>query len=152
MEAAEKAKIELSSQVETSISLPFVTADASGPKHLEMKLTRVKLDQLTADLVERCVAPFKQALADAKLTERDIDEVVLAGGSTRTPAVQALVRKLTGGRSRTSPSTLGVYAANALGMHGRTAPATWIVAVLGAALLIGLLRSLGVFNRLARVH
>jgi len=84
-EAAEKAKIELSSQVETSISLPFVTADASGPKHLEMKLTRAKFDQLTADLVERCVGPFKQALTDAKLTERDIDEVVLVGGSTRTP-------------------------------------------------------------------
>ena len=97
-EAAEKAKIELSSQVETSISLPFVTADASGPRHLEMKLTRAKFDQLTADLVERCVGPFKQALADAKLTERDIDEVVLVGGSTRTPAVQALVRKLTGGK------------------------------------------------------
>ncbi len=97
-EAAEKAKIELSSQVETSLSLPFVTADASGPKHLETKLTRAKFDQLTADLVERCVAPFKQALSDAKLTERDIDEVVLVGGSTRTPAVQALVRKLTGGK------------------------------------------------------
>jgi molecular chaperone DnaK len=97
-EAAEKAKMELSSKVETSISLPFVTADASGPKHLETKLTRAKFDQLTADLVERCVGPFKQALADAKLTERDIDEVVLVGGSTRTPAVQALVRKLTGGK------------------------------------------------------
>ena len=97
-EAAEKAKIELSSQVESSISLPFVTADASGPRHLEMKLTRSKFDQLTADLVERCVAPFKQALADSKLTEKDIDEVVLVGGSTRIPAVQALVRKLTGGK------------------------------------------------------
>ena len=97
-EAAEKAKIELSSQVESAISLPFVTADASGPKHLEMKLTRAKFDQLTADLVERCVAPFKQALSDSKLTERDIDEVVLVGGSTRIPAVQALVRKLTGGK------------------------------------------------------
>ena len=97
-EAAEKAKIELSSQVETSLSLPFVTADASGPKHLEMKLTRAKFDQMTADLVERCVAPFKQALSDAKLSEKDIDEVVLVGGSTRTPAVQALVRKLTGGK------------------------------------------------------
>ena len=97
-EAAEKAKIELSSQVEASLSLPFVTADAAGPRHLEMKLTRAKFDQLTADLVERCVAPFKQALADSKLTERDIDEVVLVGGSTRIPAVQALVRKLTGGK------------------------------------------------------
>jgi len=98
LEAAEKGKIELSSQVETSFSLPFITADASGPKHLEAKLTRSKFDQLTADLVERCVGPFKQALTDAKLTEREIDEVVLVGGSTRIPAVQALVRKLTGGK------------------------------------------------------
>jgi molecular chaperone DnaK len=97
-EAAEKAKIELSSAVETTISLPFVTADASGPKHLEMKLTRAKFDQLTADLVERCTQPVKQALADAKLSERDIDEVILVGGATRTPAVQALVRRLTGGK------------------------------------------------------
>ena len=97
-EAAEKAKIELSSAVETTISLPFVTADASGPKHLEMKLTRAKFEQLTADLVERCVGPVKQALADAKITERDIDEVILVGGSTRIPAVQAMVRRLTGGK------------------------------------------------------
>ena len=97
-EAAEKAKIELSSAVETTVSLPFVTADASGPKHLEMKLTRAKFDQLTAELVERCVGPVKQALADAKITERDIDEVILVGGSTRIPAVQALVRRLTGGK------------------------------------------------------
>jgi molecular chaperone DnaK len=97
-EAAEKAKIELSSVVETNISLPFITADASGPKHLEYKLTRAKFDQLTADLVERCVGPVKQALSDAKLTERDINEVVLVGGATRTPSVQALVRRLTGGK------------------------------------------------------
>ncbi len=97
-EAAEKAKIELSSAVETTISLPFVTADATGPKHLEMKLTRAKFEQLTADLVERCVGPVKQALADAKITERDIDEVILVGGATRMPAVQALVRRLTGGK------------------------------------------------------
>src|SRR5215470_9522910 len=97
-EAAEKAKIELSSALETTISLPFVTADATGPKHLEMKLTRAKFDQLTADLVERCVGPVKQALSDAKISERDIDEVILVGGSTRTPAVQSLVRRLTGGK------------------------------------------------------
>jgi molecular chaperone DnaK len=97
-EAAEKAKIELSSAVETTISLPFITADASGPKHLEMKLTRAKFEQLTADLVERCVGPVKQALADAKIAERDIDEVILVGGATRMPAVQALVRRLTGGK------------------------------------------------------
>ena len=97
-EAAEKAKIELSSATETTISLPFITADASGPKHLEMRLSRAKFDQLTADLVERCVGPFKQALQDAKLTDRDIDEVVLVGGATRMPSVQALVRRLTGGK------------------------------------------------------
>ena len=97
-EAAEKAKIELSSAIETTISLPFVTADATGPKHLEMKLTRAKFDQLTADLVERCVGPVKRALEDAKITEKDIDEVILVGGSTRIPAVQTLVRRLTGGK------------------------------------------------------
>ena len=97
-EAAEKAKIELSSALETTISLPFVTADATGPKHLEMKLTRAKFDQLTADLVERCVGPVKQALADAKITTNDLDEVILVGGATRIPAVQALVRRLTGGK------------------------------------------------------
>jgi molecular chaperone DnaK len=98
IEAAEKAKIELSSAVEATISLPFVTADASGPKHLEMKLTRAKFEQLTTDLVERCISPVKQALSDAKITERDIDEVILVGGATRMPAVQALVRRLTAGK------------------------------------------------------
>src|SRR5499427_5131784 len=97
-EAAEKAKVELSNVTEATISLPFITADASGPKHLEMKLSRAKFDQLTADLVERCVGPVKQALQDAKLTDRDIDEVILVGGATRMPAVQALVRRLTGGK------------------------------------------------------
>jgi molecular chaperone DnaK len=97
-EAAEKAKIELSSILETNISLPFVTADKAGPKHLETKLTRAKFDQLTSELVERCIGPVKQALVDAKLKESDIDEVILVGGSTRIPAVQALVRRLTGGK------------------------------------------------------
>jgi molecular chaperone DnaK len=97
-EAAEKAKIELSTVVETAISLPFITADAAGPKHLEMKLARAKFDQLTADLVERCAGPVKQALKDSKLSENDIDEIVLVGGSTRTPAVQALVRRLIAGK------------------------------------------------------
>jgi molecular chaperone DnaK len=97
-EAAEKAKIELSSAVETTINLPFVSADANGPKHLETKITRAKFEQLTADLVDRCVGPVKQALADAQLNERDIDEVILVGGATRMPAVQALVRRLTGGK------------------------------------------------------
>src|SRR5499433_1929470 len=97
-EAAEKAKIELSSVVETTISLPFITADATGPRHLEMRLTRAKFEQLAADLFERCAGPVQQALSDAKLSARDLDEVVLVGGSTRIPAVQALVRRLTGGK------------------------------------------------------
>jgi molecular chaperone DnaK len=97
-EASEKAKIELSSLMETELNLPFVTADASGPKHLQMKLTRSKFEQLSEDLVERCRGPFKQALADAKLDASQIDEVVLVGGATRMPMVQDLVRDLTGGK------------------------------------------------------
>ncbi len=97
-EAAEKAKVELSSTTTTTISLPFVTADAGGPKHLNLTLTRAKFDQLTADLVERTRGPVEQALSDAKLTAADIDEVILVGGSTRIPAVQELVRRLTGGK------------------------------------------------------
>jgi molecular chaperone DnaK len=97
-EAAEKAKIELSTVLETEINLPFVTADASGPKHLQLKLTRAKLEQLTEDLVARCRAPFEQALKDAKLTASEIDEVVLVGGATRMPMIQDLVRDLTNGK------------------------------------------------------
>jgi molecular chaperone DnaK len=97
-EAAEKAKIELSSAIETEINLPFITADASGPKHLLLKLTRAKFEQLTHDLVERCMGPVKQAIADAKITEKDLDEVILVGGSTRIPAVKELVKRLTGGK------------------------------------------------------
>jgi molecular chaperone DnaK len=97
-EAAEKAKIELSTVMETEINLPFVTADASGPKHLQIKLTRAKLEQLTEDLVERCRGPFEQALKDAKLSAKDIDEVVLVGGATRMPMIQDLVRNLASGK------------------------------------------------------
>jgi molecular chaperone DnaK len=97
-EAAEKAKIELSSMMETEINLPFITADASGPKHLQMKLTRAKFEQLSADLVKRLRRPFEQALTDAKLTPQNIDEVILVGGATRMPMVQQLVRELTGGK------------------------------------------------------
>jgi molecular chaperone DnaK len=95
-EAAEKAKIELSSVMETEINLPFITADASGPKHLQMKLTRSKFEQLTEDLVDRIRGPFDKAIADAKLSTEDVDEVVLVGGATRMPMVQELVRELTG--------------------------------------------------------
>jgi molecular chaperone DnaK len=97
-EAAEKAKVELSSVTQTTVSLPFVTADASGPKHLNTTLMRSTFDQITADLVERTIQPVKQAMEDAKLTDKDIDEVILVGGSTRIPAVQNLVRRLTGGK------------------------------------------------------
>jgi molecular chaperone DnaK len=95
-EAAEKAKIELSTLNETEINLPFITADASGPKHLQMKLTRAKFEQLTEDLLERTREPFNQALQDAGLSASDIDEVVLVGGSTRMPMVQDLVYEMTG--------------------------------------------------------
>jgi len=95
-EAAEKAKIELSTMMQTEINLPYLTADASGPKHLVMTLTRAKLEQLTADLVERSLGPVKQALADAKLTAADVNEIVLVGGMTRMPAVQEAVRRLFG--------------------------------------------------------
>ncbi|MHB8572083.1 MAG: molecular chaperone DnaK [Candidatus Dormibacteria bacterium] len=97
-DAAEKAKIELSTLAETNVNLPFITADASGPRHLDVKLSRAKFEQLTADLTERCRGPFRQALADAGLKPSDIDEVVLVGGSTRMPVIQELVKDLSGGR------------------------------------------------------
>jgi molecular chaperone DnaK len=95
-EGAEKAKIELSSAMETEINLPFVTADQSGPKHLQIKLTRAKLEQLVDDLLQRTMGPVKQAMADAGLDPKKIDEVVLVGGSTRMPRVQQLVREYFG--------------------------------------------------------
>ncbi len=95
-EAAEKAKIELSTLMETDVNLPFITADASGPKHLQMKLTRAKLEQLTADLIERSIAPCRRALEDAGVTPDKINEVVLVGGMTRMPAVIEAVRKFFG--------------------------------------------------------
>ncbi|WP_369188821.1 molecular chaperone DnaK [Streptomyces sp. R08] len=97
-EAAEKAKTELSSVTQTQVSLPFITADADGPKHLTDSIMRSRFEQITGDLVERCLGPVQQAMADAKVGESDIDEVILVGGSTRIPAVQALVRRLTGGK------------------------------------------------------
>lgn len=95
-EAAEKAKIELSSMLETTISLPFITADASGPKHIEMTLTRAKFEELTRDLVEATLGPTEQALKDAGLRPEDIDKVILVGGSTRIPAVQEAIRRFLG--------------------------------------------------------
>jgi len=95
-EAAEKAKIELSSMVQTNINLPFITADQNGPKHLDMTLTRAKFEELCGDLFEKTVQPFNQAMKDAGLSREEIDEVVLVGGSTRIPAVQELVKKLAG--------------------------------------------------------
>ena len=95
-EAAEKAKCELSSVVETNINLPFITADANGPKHLDLQLTRAKFEDLSHDLLERCKKPVEQAIKDAGISKNEINEVVLVGGSTRIPAVQALVKEYTG--------------------------------------------------------
>ncbi len=96
LEAAEKAKIELSSVVQTEINLPFITADQNGPKHLIKTITRAKFEELTDDLTQRCVGPFRRALQDSKLSEKDINEVVLVGGSTRMPVIQQLVKGMTG--------------------------------------------------------
>src|SRR5438270_11055681 len=95
-DAAEKAKIELSTTMETEINLPFITADASGPKHLVKTLTRAKLEQLVDDIIQRSVAPSKQAMKDAGIDASKIDEVVLVGGQTRMPRIQQLVKDLFG--------------------------------------------------------
>ena len=95
-DGAEKAKIELSTTLETEINLPFITADATGPKHLVRKLTRAKLEQMVGDLLEKSIGPCKQALSDAGVTTKDIDEVVLVGGQTRMPKIQELVKSLFG--------------------------------------------------------
>ena len=97
-EAAEKAKIELSTMIETEINLPYITADANGPKHMQLKLSRAKFEQMTDDLLNRCRIPFEAALKDAGMTAADLNEVVLVGGATRMPMVQELVRKLTNGK------------------------------------------------------
>src|SRR5205823_8433750 len=95
-DAAEKAKIELSTTMETEINLPFITADASGPKHLVKKLTRSKLEQLIEDIIQRSMSPCRQALKDAGVDASKIDEVVLVGGQTRMPRIQQLVKELFG--------------------------------------------------------
>jgi molecular chaperone DnaK len=97
-EAAEKAKIELSAVTQTQVNLPFITADANGPKHLVTSIMRAQFEEMTRDLLDRCLGPVEHAMADAKVTASDIDEVILVGGSTRMPAVQNLVRRLTGGK------------------------------------------------------
>ena len=95
-EAAEKAKIELSGMTQTQINLPFITADATGPKHLDMTLTRAKFEEMTSDLIDACTGPVRQALRDANLQPGDLDKVLLVGGSTRMPAVQEAVKKIMG--------------------------------------------------------
>ena len=96
IEASEKAKVELSAVMETNINLPFITADANGPKHLEVKITRAKFEQLTADLTNRCKEPLEKALKDSGLKTADLDEVILVGGATRMPVIQELVKNYTG--------------------------------------------------------
>jgi len=96
IEASEKAKVELSSVMETSINLPFITADANGPKHLDVKITRAKFEQLTADLTNRCKEPLEKALSDSGLKTGDLDEVILVGGATRMPVIQQMVKDYTG--------------------------------------------------------
>ena len=103
-EAAEKAKIELSSAMQTEVNLPFITADATGPKHLTMKITRSKLEALVDDLIQRTIAPVKQALKDAGVSASQIEEVILVGGMTRMPKVQEVVKQLSA-RSRIRAST-----------------------------------------------
>ena len=97
-EAAEKAKIELSQVAETTINLPFITATADGPLHMEQKLTRAEFERMTEDLVQRCKVPFEQAIADWGKPAADIDHVIMVGGSTRMPMIQELVTSLTGGK------------------------------------------------------
>jgi molecular chaperone DnaK len=99
-EASEKAKIELSSSLTTNVNLPFITADADGPKHLDVNLSRAKFDDLTSALVVKTKVAVNQALKDAKLNASEIDEIILVGGSTRIPAVQELVKSLTHRRLR----------------------------------------------------
>ncbi len=122
-EAAERAKFELSTVAQTTINLPFITADATGPKHLDYVLTRAKFEEMTADLVERCIGPFKQALGDAKMTEKNLDEVILVGGATRMPMIQELVRRLTGKEPNKEvhpDEVVGVGAAIQAGVLGGT--------------------------------
>lgn len=149
IEAAEKAKIELSSVTETQVSLPFITADQTGPKHLEQKVTRAKFEELTQDLTERCVGPFKQALSDAKLTESQIDEVILVGGSTRMPVIQELVKRLTGKEPHRGVNPDEVVAVGAAIQGGVLAGEVKDVILLDVTpLSLGIETLGGVFNKL----
>ena len=120
-EAAEKAKMELSTVMETDINLPFITADQTGPKHLQMKLTRAKFEQLVEDLLQKTVGPTKQALADAGVDPSKIDEVVLVGGSTRIPQRAGRSSRSCSARSRTRASTPTKWSRSAR----RSRPACW---------------------------
>src|SRR5260221_1822899 len=120
-EAAEKAKIELSSMMETDINLPFITADQNGPRHLAMKLARAKLEQIVDDLLQRTMEPVRKAVADAGLDPSKIDEVVLVGGSTRMPKVQQLVKDYFGKEPHKGVNPDEVVAGGAGGQGGGVA-------------------------------
>src|SRR5438128_6736069 len=117
-EAAEKAKMELSTTMETEINLPFITADASGPKHLAMKLSRAKFEQMVEDILQRSVPPCKQALSDAGLDPKGVDEVILVGGSTRIPKIQEIVKKFFGKEPHKGVNPDEVVAVGAAGQAG----------------------------------
>ena len=149
-EACEKAKCELSSQMQTDINLPFITADQTGPKHLQMTLTRAKFEQLTRHLTERCRKPCEQALKDAGLKPSEVDEVILVGGSTRTPAVQQIVRDLFGkepNKSVNPDEAIAIGAAIQAGILGGEGP-TDIVLLDVTPLSLGIETLGGVMTRL----
>ena len=148
-EASEKAKIELSGTVQTTINLPFITADQNGPKHLDMTLTRAKFEELTQDLTDRCIQPFRNALADAKLDVSQINEVVMVGGSTRMPVIQELVKKLTGKELNQSVNPDEVVAIGAAIQAGVLAGEVHDVVLLDVTpLSLGLETLGGVFTKL----
>src|SRR5205085_8712785 len=127
-----KAKIELSSTMESEINLPFITADQSGPKHLVMKLTRAKFEQLVEPILKRLMPPVEQALKDAGVDAKKIDEIVLVGGSTRIPKVQEMVKRYFGkepNKSVNPDEVVAVGAAVQAGVHGRETTGIWLLDV-----------------------